>query len=353
MPTAASLLAEGGPRLAGGAENQVLMLARELARRGHSVGIVAFGGDALPLRARVDGVDVIELTPPRTRIPLVRTLAFYARTFRVLRANPAGVIVQRAAGIHTALVAAAARLLRTRFVFASAGLHDFDFGTWERKRWIVALYERGVRSADQVVVQSAEQAALCRRRFGREPAVIASIAEPAAPQAGTPGAFLWIGRLDEHKRPLAYLDLARALPEARFRMVAVAGELDAADIPNLELLGPRPRAELAPLFDDAVAIVSSSRSEGMPNVFLEAWARGVPALALAHDPDGAIERERLGGFAGGSPERLAELARELWENRGDRAELAARCRDYVARAHALGPVADRWSETLGLGSCAG
>jgi len=350
MPAAAPLLAEGGARFAGGAENQVLMLARELARRGHRVGIVAFGGGGgVPLRARVDGVDVVELTPPRTRIPLVRTLAFYARTFRVLRANPAGVIVQRAAGIHTALVAAAARLLRTRFVFASAGLHDFDFASWESRRWIVALYERAVRSADRVVVQSAEQAALCRRRFGREPLVIASIAEPAAPQTGTPGAFLWVGRLDEHKRPQAYLDLARALPEARFRLVAVAGELDAADIPNLELLGPRPRAELAPLFADAVAIVSTSRSEGVPNVFLEAWARGVPALALAHDPDGAIERERLGGFAGGSPERLAELARELWETRGDRAELATRCREHVTRVHDAGPVADRWSEALGLG----
>jgi glycosyltransferase involved in cell wall biosynthesis len=329
------------------------MLARELARRGHSVGIVAFAGGAVPLRERVDGVDVIELQPPRTRIPLVRTLAFYARTFRVLRANPSGVIVQRAAGIHTALAAAAARLLRTRFVFASAGLHDFDFGTWERKRWIVRLYERGVRGADQVVVQSAEQAALCRRRFGREPVVIASIAEAAAAQAGAPGAFLWVGRLDEHKRPQAYLDLARALPEAQFRMVAVAGEVDAADIPNLELLGARPRAELGLLLDDAVAIVSTSRSEGIPNVFLEAWARGVPALALAHDPDGAIERERLGGFAGGSPERLAELARELWETRADRAELAARCREHVTRVHAAGPVADRWSETLGLGPCAG
>jgi glycosyltransferase involved in cell wall biosynthesis len=351
MPTAAPLLAEGGAAPAGGAENQVLMLARELARRGHSVGIVAFGGGA-PLRGRVDGVDVIELTPPHTRVPVVRTLAFWAKTFRVLRATPTRVIVQRAAGIHTALAAAAARLLRTRFVFASAGLHDFDFGSWEPKRWIVSLYGRAVRMADQVVVQSEEQAALCRRRFGREPVVIASIAEPAPRQAGTPGAFLWVGRLDEHKRPEAYLELARALPEARFRMVAVAGEVDGADIPNLELLAPRPRAGLAPLFDDAVAIVSTSRSEGMPNVFLEGWARGVPALALAHDPDGAIEREGLGGFAGGSPERLAELARELWESRGDRAELAARCRDHVARAHAVGPVADRWCETLGLGRCA-
>ena len=36
-----ALLAEGGPSAAGGAETQVLLLARELARRGYAVGIVA------------------------------------------------------------------------------------------------------------------------------------------------------------------------------------------------------------------------------------------------------------------------------------------------------------------------
>ncbi|MGZ4203618.1 MAG: hypothetical protein ACXVRH_16335, partial [Thermoleophilaceae bacterium] len=115
-----------------------------------------------------------------------------------------------------------------------------------------------------------------------------------------------------------------------------------------ELLAARPHAELAPLLDAAVAVVSTSLSEGMPNVFLEGWSRGVPALALAHDPDGVIERERVGGFAGGSEARLAELARELWEGRGERAELATRCRGYVEREHAPGSVADRWQALLGL-----
>ena len=96
-------------------------------------------------------------------------------------------------------------------------------------------------------------------------------------------------------------------------------------------------------------MVSTSLSEGMPNVFLEGWSRGVPALALAHDPDGVIERERVWAASPAAPTaRMAGLARELWEGRGERAELAARCRGYVEREHAPASVADRWQALLGL-----
>jgi glycosyltransferase involved in cell wall biosynthesis len=353
MPTATPLVARDGPGAAGGAEIQVLLLGRELARRGYRVGMVVFD-DAGPLLPRVDGVDVIAQSLPATRLPVVRTLLYWLRTLALLRRTPARVYVQRAAGIHTALVAACARLLRRRFVYASAGLHDFDLGTWQPRRWIVAAFGLAVRAADAVVVQSEEQARLCRARFGHEPVVIPSIAEEAQAEAepAAPEAFLWLGRPIDHKRPLAYVALARAVPEARFLMVVVGDSEPvrraAAGVPNLELLAPRPRAELGRLLDRAVAVVSTSVSEGMPNAFLEGWSRGAPALALDHDPDGVLERAGVGACAHGSPERLAALARELWAGRGQRERLARRCRDHVAAHHAAAVVADRWIDVLGL-----
>jgi glycosyltransferase involved in cell wall biosynthesis len=291
---------------------------------------------------------------------VIRTLLFYTQTLMTLRANPASVLVQRAAGIHTPLVAVIARLLGCRFVYASAGVVDFDSRSPARRRWIAWAFGVGVRLADRIVVQTAEQARLCQDRFERDPVVIASIAEPAPQQSCRPDLFLWIGAPTDHKQPLAFVELARAVPEARFVMVVgearpyerAAGEADlakaAAGLANITLLPSRPRTELASLLDRAVAVVSTSRSEGMPNVFLEAWARGAPTLALNHDPDGVIERERLGGCAHGSPARLAELARELWEQRDHRAELAARCRRYVGEEHAPEHVADRWEAALAL-----
>ena len=51
-----------------------------------------------------------------------------------------------------------------------------------------------------MIVQTEEQADLCRSRFGRDPIVIKSVAEPQPP-AGAPEAFLWVGRLAGYKRP--------------------------------------------------------------------------------------------------------------------------------------------------------
>jgi glycosyltransferase involved in cell wall biosynthesis len=373
-PTATPLLTRRGDGNSGGAENQVVMLARELARRGHAVGVVAFGpadrrSEWERLRAELDGVDVIEHPLPATRLPILRTLAFYRAAFGTLRRHRARVVVQRTAGIHTAVAAVSARLLGAQFVYSSAGVHDFDLGMWESRRWLRWAFALGVRLAHTIVVQTDEQAALCERRFGRRPVVIRSIAEPvesattatATAESDPPEAFLWIGTLIAYKQPVAFVELARAVPEAAWWMVGVPASADdesrqiiaavteaERQLPHLTLLAPRPRAELVPLLQRAVAVVNTSRTEGMPNVFLEAWSRGVPALALAHDPDGVIEREALGGFAHGSPARLAELARAMWRQREDRTEEANRCRSYVIRVHDRDLIARDWEGVLGL-----
>src|SRR2546423_2777143 len=250
MPNAAALLVNGTPEAAGGAENQVLLLARELSRRGHSVGIVSFDHPR-GLRRQIDGVDVIAHPLPSTSVPIVRTLVSYWTLISTLLRNPAAVFVQRGAGIYTPLVALTAILGRRRFVYATAGMLDFDFAPWESRRWVERVFRIGVRAADEVVVQTREQAQACRDHFGREPVLIESFAEPAEKRSARAESFLWVGRLASYKRPLAYVELAKAVPEARFQMVpfddgepesaGLMAELERAALAldNLEILAPR------------------------------------------------------------------------------------------------------------------
>ena len=100
----------------------------------------------------------------------------------------------------------------------------------------------------------------------------------------------------------------------------------------------------------AVAVVNTAEFEGMPNIFLESWARGVPALALRHDPDGVIECHRLGAFARGSMVLLSEGAAKLWETRFEQRDLEARCRAYIESHHSSEAVASAWVDTLGAGA---
>jgi glycosyltransferase involved in cell wall biosynthesis len=343
-------IAEAGST--GGAETQLLLIAEALRDRGRRVAVaVAELPRGVP--DAVDGIEIVRLPPfgPGGR----RFLRFALAAARDVDAE---VIVQRAAGSFTGLVGAPARLRGRRFVYSSAS--DLDFEPDLLSDGIVAprLFRLGVRVASAIVVQTGAQAQLCRTRWRRPCTIIRSVADPAPARVAEPDAFLWIGRMTRNKRPEAVVELAARLPEARFRMVLGGTREDeelggivrerAATLPNVELLGPRSREALMPLVDSAVAVLSTSHAEGMPNVLLEGWARGVPALVLTHDPDGLVARNELGWFADGSPERLAELAAAAWERRADQTELSARCRAYVAAEHAPSLIAERWEAVLGL-----
>jgi glycosyltransferase involved in cell wall biosynthesis len=349
----------------GGAETQILTLAKDLARRGVRVAIIVYG-EPSELPQTADGVSIHARREPRrgrgVRGKVLETL----HICRALWSVPSRAIVHRGAGVDLGVIALYARLARRRLVFATASVSDFDWGALESNRLYRRTYEVGARLAHAIVVQTDEQAALCRSAFGRDPVVIKSIVSPAERSHDAPEAFLWVGRLVSYKRPLEYIALARAVPEARFWMVGVPTPhiesdqcvidevpKEAQGIANLELLPPRPHGELQSLMARAVASVNTADFEGMPNVLLEAWRLGVPALVLFHDPDGVVSRYGLGEFADGSWERFVAQARELWRARHDRADTADRCRGYVHAQHAPEAVTRRWLGVLEIAQTSG
>jgi glycosyltransferase involved in cell wall biosynthesis len=351
-PLLASRASSSHAASTGGAETQVFLLAAALAERGWRVGVMVFGGPELP--DRLDGVDILRLPRPSRAGARERVLSRLRLAVGLVRGLDARVAVQRAAGSATGLVGAAAWLRRRRFVYASASVVDFAPERLQRQ----ALFRLGVRLADEVVVQSHEQVELCRRAFGREGKLIPSLAEPAPMREVEPEALLWVGRLTSYRRPEDFVALARALPDVPCWMVGSPSAAD-PDLPariaesavgceNLTLFEPTSRDRLQGLIERAAAVVHTAEFEGMSNVFLEAWARGVPALALRYDPDGVIDRHGLGWFAEGDFGRFASAAAQAWADRGDHAELARRCREYVQERHGIPAAVHAWEEALRL-----
>jgi glycosyltransferase involved in cell wall biosynthesis len=361
-PWVGSILSDGESLPPGGAETQVLLLAKALVRCGLRIAIISYGSrDELP--RKVDGVTVIARPPYRKRRWPTGKFAETVQTWRALWRAPSQVIVKRGAGIDLGLIAVYARLARRRLVFSSANVVDFEYHKLMPKPLDLFIYKLGVRLANTIVVQTEEQLPLCSTAFGRRATVIKSIAQNSERQRDTPEAFLWVGRLVSYKRPLEYIALARALPEAHFWMVGVPTPssredeqlvrdvIAAADeLANLELLCPRSRAGIAELMSRAVASVNTADFEGMPNVLLEAWSMGVPALVLNHDPGGVITAHGIGGFARGSRETFVALALEQWESRTDRASVSERCHDYIAGCHDAGVIAALWCDALAVTS---
>jgi glycosyltransferase involved in cell wall biosynthesis len=365
---AAACLYERRPGVTGGAERQTMLLAAGLVRAGlRVVHIVLPVEDPDPT---LDGaLTLVQRRLVTTRRgPVARSLQL-GRVWSALTEADAHVYVFRSGLPALGVTALFCRVGGRRLVFASSNNHDFTFEFFTGRRPELQLYRFGVMSADAVVVQSAEQARVAHELFPRTARVVEvpSFAQPAELSTARPEAFLWVGRLDRYKQPLRYLELAEAMPDAMFWMVPrrldpersggspggsadVAFERDALDrvaaLANVEILEQRPHTEVMRLVERSVAVVNTGTAEGMPNLFLEAWARGIPVLSYDFDPDGRIAEKRLGVSAGGSPERFLEGARLLWYGREDRGELSSRVRAYLDATHGMDAVARRWIELI-------
>jgi glycosyltransferase involved in cell wall biosynthesis len=349
----------GGPSLPpGGAETQILMLAKALVERGLRVAIIVYGSKS-ELPASVDGVALITRPPYRKRGAIVGKVVEMWHVWMSLARARSRTVVNRCSGMELGLIAVYTKLTGRRLVFSTASVVDFECNRLMAKLSGRLLYELGVRWTDAIVVQTQEQVELCQSTFARSSTLIKSMSERVPRQTVEPEAFLWVGRLVSYKQPLRYLELARALPDIPFWMVGVPvphtacdRELAeramaiAADTPNLTMLPPRSHAEIGELMARAVASVNTADFEGMPNVLLEAWSRGVPALVLTHDPGGVVRTHGLGDFAEGSMDRLVALAAEQWANRSARTQLAERCRDYMATHHDPAVVAGQWVQII-------
>lgn len=347
-------------RRAGGAERQTALLAGALSDQGVRVAHIVY---------RLN--DPLAATSPNLTLVQRRYYAGNRRfgsaleltlVWKSLCDADARVYIFRTGSPMLGIVATFCRLRRRRLVFASSTDSDFSLETLSDApphRYRTAIYRAGLRRTDAVVAQTIAQARLAQEAFPHlKTAHIPSFAaSPAVAQR--PGEwFLWIGRVVDYKRPMRYVELARALPEARFRMILATHVSDsdrglvaevrreAAASPNLELLDQRPHEELMQLVGAAVAIVSTSSMEGMPNVFLEGWARGVPALTLEFDPDGVIAGRGLGVAAEGSWGRFVSGARELWETHVDDSRMARAGRAYIEEVHGIPVVTRRWMQLL-------
>jgi glycosyltransferase involved in cell wall biosynthesis len=340
----------------GGAEVQATKLAHALKAKGLRVAHVVY---PVPEPRRVDAssptlVERSDWQGHRRLGQLVESGAIW----RGLQRADAEAYIVRGSGGHVIAASTFCRARRRRFVFSSSSELDFDFARPDRNPRMLQIYKASLRLAARLALQTEAQRELALRALPHsDPVVIPSFAELAPTTHGAGEYFLWADRLVEYKLPDCYVELAEALPDARFRMIAspmsetppgMAERIEAAAerLPNLELLPPRPRSELLEEMRGAVALVKTSRVEGMPNGFLEAWARGVPVLSLNVDPDAKIANNDIGVAADGSMERLIEAAASLWRDPALRTAMGERARRFIQDVHSPEAVADRWVALL-------
>lgn len=330
----------------GGAELQAARTARELAARGHRVHVFTRRDRTAAPHEPWPGVTLHPRgVAPVPGLRLAGEIMYAARQARRVRTDVNLCYITLNSGV---LGYTARRVQRTPFVLWLRGLAESS----PRPRTLRTRLERFVRErADRVWVQSTGLVARMQteyeavglhaawQRLASRVRVVGNgvdLQADASERAVPPQRVLFVGRLVEEKSLGDLIDAARRVPELEVQLVGdgpLLPELrERAQGSGVTFLGRRPPAAIADLLRDSRGLVLSSRSEGLPNVVLEALAHGRPVVAT---PVGAIPELVEDGMNGrlvpvGDPDALAAALRELIDTPRWRA-LAAGARRSVQR----------------------
>ncbi len=337
------------PRVTGGAETGVELVAREWAKQGHEVHLVCHhpqrSGDVI-----ADGVH-LQLIPGGVERGHGEANArrTYQTFFSLARRLRPDLIYQAGTGSSNIVLQVLSTLLGIPYVLRLSS--DKAYAPEFRQslgslRYL--LFRRMLRSARGRIVQTHAQGAGMLQRYGLEAVRIPNgVAIPDQAPQGPREEFIWVGRIHSVKRPGMFLELARRLPRLRFRMIApgYGNELEqiitaeADQLPNLILQGATPAEEVRRLMGQSRGLLCTSEFEGFPNVFLEANAEATPVFSLRIDPDGYIHEHGCGVVC----ETLDEMEQLLHTT--DEAEsrrLGALAREVVSREYELSKVASHY-----------
>ncbi len=304
-----------------------------------------------------EGVRIIKLCAREAGLPGLRF--FHPRwtsLLHALRCADADLYYHNCAEYVTGQIALFCRRHGRRFVYSVASDPECDprlpmLATW-RERW---LYRYGLRQADLRIVQTQHQQRLLAQGFGLEAIVLPMPCEAPAvfcppPRPPAVGArVLWVGRLAPVKRLEWLLALAERMPHLRFELIgqrdADARYLDPLlarleALPHVHWHGSLPLARMPVVYRSGALLLCTSRYEGFPNTFLEAWAHGLPVVSTV-DPDGLIASHGLGAVAGDIA-GLEGAIRALLEEPGRWQAASQRARRLFLERHELSRVMPRF-----------
>jgi hypothetical protein len=340
----------------GGGELQTYLLARTLAKSGHDVVII----DYISSKDFVtdEGIKVIHLNGWNTRgLKFIRQFTHQLpMLYSYLKAQKADLYYSQIRDYRHIISLLAARKVNGKFVIQLASDLDcsdaklrfkYDYFTsFNGPYWFVKifltelLFPKIVRKADLVLAQHEGQKSTLSRK-GIESIIFNNIIDlTKIPYELNPERkdFSYVGALDRRKGFAEFYELVTKCPNHTFKVIGAPRDKTGyfyfeklKSFPNVKLYGQLNRNETLHHILNSKALVSTSPMEGFPNVFIEAWAYGIPVLSLYFDPGDIIKNEKLGVIANGNIDKLVSAMENLEYSE----EFASRAKAHVENNHAL------------------
>ena len=342
-------------KTSGGGELQIALLARALAKMGHEV--VVLECESTEGFVTEEGIKVYPITGWKKGIKMIRTLTHkLPQLYLNLRDHKADIYYCRIRNYRHVFAYWAARKVNAKFILALASdLDILNFRTrWKYfyltnlvKLWTFfeglfseIIYPILLRKSDYIFVQHIGQKEILLRKNINSilfPNLI-DLNEKPVVSNGLKNDFIYVGWLDKRKGFAEFFKLIEKAPLHSFKIIGPPRDKigyfyyeKLKTFKNVTLLGELSHSETIYHIANSKALISTSPMEGFPNIFIEAWAFGIPVLSLYFDPGGIIKREDLGVVADGDLAKLLDAMNSI-ENTE---EFAERAKTYVERNHVL------------------
>jgi len=166
---------------------------------------------------------------------------------------------------------------------------------------------------------------------------------------------LWIGTIRPIKQPEIFLEIALRLPKFNFKMIGGKSESEpelydkiqkkVKNIPNLDFVGFVPYNMINTFYEESSIFVNTSKAEGFPNTFLEAFINFLPVISLNVDPDEIICKNNI-GLHSKTFQQIVKDIFSLLNNDNLRNEMSIRARKYVEENHDLKKITDQFEKLL-------
>lgn len=258
---------------------------------------------------------------------------YFSHLFKSLWQSDAEIMLTEMAGDMVGWGAIFFKILRKKYlIHRLASDRDTEYispsssGGWRT----YLLYKLGLKKADFIFSQTQQQKCMLKERMGFNSVVVPNgFFINGKVDTGIKQYILWIGRCTPLKRPELFVNLARRIPEKKFVMIMpppIAVEPDdfrenaaklieeASSLPNMTHIEHVPFNRIQQIYNRAQLFVNTSIYEGFPNTFIQSCLGGTPIASLQVDPDGFIERNRLGISCADNFEQLVEFIKNISED---------------------------------------
>jgi glycosyltransferase involved in cell wall biosynthesis len=352
------LMIERNSSYAGGAEVQQIEIAKELKKRGYEISFITYGDKNNNMETKnIHGFNIL-FGYNRSQVD---QLGFFRKAlciWKKMKEADADIYYHSAgsSGIATLFC----RLNKKKIIIRISSDADVTGEDILTANIAVNLLNKiskwiDIKLSDIIISQNGFQKSELKKRFNIESIIIKNCFNTVLNlNKKFYDYILWIGMIRSVKQPELFLNIAQYFPEYKFVMIGgVAEDLDlfnkiknaARKIENVEFKDFVPHQNIYAYYPKAILVVSTSKTEGFPNIFLEAWSFSTPVVSLNVDPDGIISKYKLGYCSGNFNQMLNDI-KTLLKDRELLKSMAENGRKYVELNHDIRKTVDQYENLI-------